>query len=576
MLNWLPRWPAPGRAPRIAAARNPSPAKPRGIRVECLEDRAVPAATLSINDVSLTEGNSGHKDFVFTVTLSEPNAQTITVQYATAEGTALDNSDFQRIPNGNQAPPTLTFLPGETVKTLAVRVKGDINPEPDETFSVNLSNPTNSTIQDGQGLGTILNDDSAPVANADAYSVSEDATLTVGASGVLANDTDAQNDPLTAILVSGPSHGMLTLNANGSFTYTPASDYNGTDTFTYKATDGTFDSAAATVKITVNPRNDAPSLPAGPGQTVLEDAAAQTVSGWATGITAGPADEAGQGLEFVVTTDNPALFAAGPAVAADGTLTFTPAANANGQATVTVVLRDNAGTANGGVDSSPAQTFTISVTPVNDAPVATADAYQTAEDTPVTVSAPGLLANDTDIDGDSLSAVLVSGPTKGTLTLNADGSFTYAPAANYNGTDSFTYKVNDGTATSNKITVDYTGTPVNDAPVAAGGALQTAEDTAASGQVATTDVDNDPLTYSLVADAAHGTLVFNADGTFTYTPAANYNGTDSFTYKANDGTADSNAATVTITVSAVNDAPVAASQALPTAEEATGGGPAAG
>src|SRR5262245_27241484 len=106
-----------------------------------------------------------------------------------------------------------------------------MTPEPDETFFVNLCNAVNATIQDGQGVGTILDDDSPPVANADAYTVNEDTALTVGAPGVLANDTDPQGDPLTAVLVSGPSHGTLTLNADGSFTYTPSADYNGTDTF---------------------------------------------------------------------------------------------------------------------------------------------------------------------------------------------------------------------------------------------------------------------------------------------------------------------------------------------------------
>ena len=98
-------------------------------------------------------------------------------------------------------------------------------------------------------------------------------------------------------------------------------------------------------------------------------------------------------------------------------------------------------------------TVTSTVTPVNDAPVAVADSYSTDEDTALTVAAPGVLANDTDVDGDPLTAVMVSDPAHGTLTLNADGSFVYTPAANYNGADSFTYKANDGTADSNVATV---------------------------------------------------------------------------------------------------------------------------
>src|SRR5262249_31907265 len=111
-------------------------------------------------------------------------------------------------------------------------------------------------------------------------------------------------------------------------------------------------------------------------------------------------------------------------------------------------------------------TVSLSVTAVNDPPVAVSDSYTTAEDTALTVGAPGVLGNDTDADGDPLRAVLVNGPANGTLTLNVDGSFTYTPNANWNGTDSFTYKVNDGTVDSNTVTVTLTVTPVNDAPTA--------------------------------------------------------------------------------------------------------------
>ena len=146
--------------------------------------------------------------------------------------------------------------------------------------------------------------------------------------------------------------------------------------------------------------------------------------------------------------------------------------------------------------------------------------------------------------------------------LNADGSFTYTPAANYHGPDSFTYKANDGTVDSNVATVSITVNPVNDAPVADDDSYSTAEDTAltvpAPGVLGNdTDVENDTLTAVLVTGPSHGAVTLNADGSFSYTPGLNYNGSDSFTYKANDGAADSNVATVSITVDPVNDAPVA-------------------
>src|SRR5262249_49435750 len=162
-------------------------------------------------------------------------------------------------------------------------------------------------------------------------------------SGVLGNDTDPDGDLLHALLVTGPAHGTVTLNPDGTFTYTPSPNFNGIDSFTYKANDGSLDSNVATVTITVNPVNDAPSFSVGPNQRVQAGAGPQTVSGWATGISPGPPDEAGQAVNFVVTTTSPNLFAVQPAIDPSGTLTYTPAANAFGTAIVVVTLHDNGG-----------------------------------------------------------------------------------------------------------------------------------------------------------------------------------------------------------------------------------------
>src|SRR6185436_10572398 len=139
-------------------------------------------------------------------------------------------------------------------------------------------------------------------------------------------------------------------------------------------------SAIQTFTITVTAVNDAPSFTKGADQTVNEDAGAQTVTGWATAISKGPADESGQTVDFIVTNNNNSLFSAQPAVAANGTLTYTSAANANGSATVSVKIHDDGGVANGGVDTSAIQTFTITVTAVNDAPSFTKGADQTVNE----------------------------------------------------------------------------------------------------------------------------------------------------------------------------------------------------
>jgi len=220
----------------------------------------------------------------------------------------------------------------------------------------------------------------APTASEDSYTTNEDTPLTVAAPGVLRNDTDPEaGDTLKAVLVSGPTHAAtdgFTLNEDGSFNYTPASNYNGPDSFTYKARDShDADSAPVTVDITVDPVNDAPSFTAGGNQTVAEDSGAQSVS-WASAISAGPANETGQNVSFVVTNDNEQLFSAQPSIASNGntgTLTYTPAANKNGSATVTVKAKDDGGTPNDPSDDaeSAAQTFTITVSPVNDPPAVT-------------------------------------------------------------------------------------------------------------------------------------------------------------------------------------------------------------
>ena len=378
---------------------------------------------------------------------------------------------------------------------------------------------------------TPVND--APVAVNDAYTTAEDTALTVAAaSGVLGNDSDVDGDPLTAVLVTGPAHGTLSLNANGAFTYTPAANFNGADAFTYRANDGALDSNLATVALTITAVNDAP-VAVNDAYTTAEDTALTVAA--ASGVLGNDSDLDGDPLSAVLVT--------GPAhgtlsLNADGAFTYTPAANFNGADAFTYRAND------GALDSNLA-TVALTITPVNDAPVAVNDAYTTAEDTALTVAAAsGVLGNDSDLDGDPLSAVLVTGPAHGTLSLNADGAFTYTPAANFNGADAFTYRANDGALNSNLATVALTITPVNDAPVAVNDAYTTAEDTAltvaaASGVLGNdSDLDGDPLTAVLVTGPAHGTLSLNADGAFTYTPAANFNGADAFTYRANDGAAE--------------------------------------
>jgi VCBS repeat-containing protein len=212
----------------------------------------------------------------------------------------------------------------------------------------------------------------------------------------------------------------------------------------------------------------------------------------------------------------------------------------------------------------------------NNDPVATADGYSVDEDTLLSVdAASGVLGNDTDVDGDPLTASVVSGPGNGTLTLNGDGSFDYTPGADFNGSDSFTYQVSDGQGGTDTAVASITIAPVNDDPVAEADGYSVDEDTllsvdAASGVLGNdTDVDGDPLTASVVSAPGNGTLTLNGDGSFDYTPGADFNGSDSFTYQVSDGLGGTDTAVASITVAPVNDDPVAVADGYSVDEDTT-------
>ncbi|MES2789344.1 MAG: Ig-like domain-containing protein [Planctomycetota bacterium] len=396
-----------------------------------------------------------------------------------------------------------------------------------------------------------------PVATDVAYATFEDTPLNLLFPNLLANVSDVDGDPLTVFVVSNPSNGTLTLNPNGSFTYSPAANFHGTDTFTYRANDGTADSNLATVTIIVNSVNDAPV--GGPDSYITDEDTPLVIA--APGVLANDTDIENDPL----TADFYTQPAHGTVILnLDGSFTYTPAPNYHGPDSFTYQAFDANAT-------SADVTVSITVNSVNDAPVAVDGTLTTAEDTPLVMAAPGVLGNDSDVDGDSLTALLVTGAAHGTVALNPDGSFTYTPSANYNGPDSFTYQVTDGVLTSGIATVNLTITAVNDAPVAVNDTYTTAEDTpltiAAPGILANdSDVESDPLSVLIVSNPTHGQLIINGDGSFTYTPDANYNGPDSFTYRAFDGTSLGNVATVSINVAAVNDAPLTVADSYTIAE----------
>jgi hypothetical protein len=390
----------------------------------------------------------------------------------------------------------------------------------------------------------------APVAVSDVVTLDEDTFVDVN---VAANDTDEDGDPLTASIVTQPAHGLATLNAGGTIRYQPAPNYNGSDSLTYRIEDGWGGAAVGTVNITVAPVNDRP-VAMDDAYTTLEDT---PLSVAAPGVIVNDSDVDGDTLSAtVLATPSHGTLVLAPS----GAFTYTPAANFNGSDIFSYQVDD-------GHAGSAAAYVRLTIVSVLDTPVAVSDSFTTNEDAVLTVAPPGVLANDTDGDGDALSTILVGPPAHGTLDLAADGSLTYTPGPNYHGEDGFSYRATDGTLSSAPTTVAITVVSVNDAPSAAADTYATDEDTplevtAASGVLANdSDVDGDGLSAQLVTSVSHGTLAVAADGSFSYTPAAGYSGPDGFSYRASDGTLTSAVTSVSIDVAPVDDPPVAMADA---------------
>jgi VCBS repeat-containing protein len=359
---------------------------------------------------------------------------------------------------------------------------------------------------------------------------------------VVANDANTTQTISLALGSCGMPSGASFSPASGNssvtsqFSWTPTAAQVGTRPVCFRAEDNGAPilSADLSVDITVI-ANRAP---------VASDQSASTAEDSPLPLTLGASDPDGDTLAWIITSgpSHGALSGTAP------NLTYTPAAHYWGPDAFSFKVND------GSVDSNVA-TVSITVTAVNDPPQAGAGTNATDEDQAVD----GALSA-TDADGDALTHSVVSNPSKGTVTITnaATGAYTYVPNANENGSDSFTFKANDGTTDSNTATVSITIAPVNDAPVAADGNLSTDEDTSANGTLSATDADGDALTYSVVSDGTKGTVTITnpATGAYTYVPNADENGSDSFTFKVNDGGGDSNEASVSVTILPVNDEPV--------------------
>jgi hypothetical protein len=378
---------------------------------------------------------------------------------------------------------------------------------------------------------TPVND--APQAISASLTTGEDSSTNIVLSG-----SDVDNDPLTYEIVSGPSHGTLTGTAP-NVVYTPALNYNGSDSITFRVFDGAvYGASAATVAITVAAVNDPPQAePANISTT--EDASAN--------ITLTGSDVEGASLTFEVV-DAPSH---GALTGTSPNLVYTPAANYDGNDSFTFRAFD------GQVYGAAAQ-VTITITPVNDAPQATANSITTEEDTSGNVTLSG-----TDVEGSALTFEVVTGPGHGTLTGTLP-NLVYTPNANYNGSDAFAFRAFDGQAYSAAAQVTITVNAVNDAPVATPQSISTPYNTSVAITLAGSDVEGSSLSYTVLTQPASGSLTGTAPN-LTFTPAIGSSGSVNFSFRVNDGALNSASASVSITVQAATAVPTAPSGLTATA-----------
>ncbi len=521
----------------------------------------------AVNDVSVT--NEDTPVIVPVLTNDSfggdgPNTGTISVFTNPSNGTAVVNN------NGTPTDPTDDFI--------------TYTPNP------NYNGPDQFTYQICDANGdcdvavvslTINPVNDPPLANHDNATTPEDTPVTIP---VLNNDTDPDNnlDPTTVTVTDAPDHGTATVNPNGSITYTPDPNYNGPDTLVYQVCDTGLPvyCDTALVVLNVTPAND-PPMANDDYATTPEDTPVTF------NITSNDIDT--DGAINPATVDlNPALPGQQTAytVPGQGTftvnlgtgdVTFTPVANFNGAVTpVAYNVCDN-GT------PLPAQCdqaiIYVTVTPVNDPPVAVDDNATTPEDTPVTVC---VLNNDTDVDGplSGSGVMIIETPDHGTATLNTTtGCITYTPDLNYNGPDTLRYKICDSDGLCDTAYVFIEVGPVNDLPDAVNDLVLTNEDTPVIIPVLSNDTfggdgpNAGPI--AVFTNPLHGTVVVNTNGTptdptddnITYTPVSNYNGPDQFTYQICDSNGDCDVAVVTLVINPVNDPPVAVDDPVTTPED---------
>ncbi|MCS0296990.1 tandem-95 repeat protein [Vibrio alginolyticus] len=449
----------------------------------------------------------------------------------TVEGVSYDGGDGILTDNGNG---TYTFAPNENFN-------GDVN------FSFDVSDGTDTVSANVDVSVTPVND--PPVAGSTSYTVHEDNSITISDAQLLANSSDLEGDvSIDSVSYSG-SDGVLQINGDGTYTFSPNENFNGEVTLDVVVADEEGATDATTAGITVLEVNDPPV--AGPTSYTIDEDSVLTFS--ESQVLLNASDVEGD-VELVgISYDGPdGIFT----VNDDGTCSFAPNENFNGQVQLDVTIRDEDGAE---VDT----VINVNVLPINDAPVSGDLAYSVDEDGAITLSQEQLLSQASDIEGDGLTASDLTVDGNATVTANDDGSFTITPDADFNGDIDIQFNITDGTDTI-QATADLTVNPVNDLPVPQDQQFSVEEDgslqfTDADLLAGATDIDGDNLTVDGISyTGSDGVLTDHGDGTYTFAPNENFNGDVSFSFGVSDGT-ETVPANVDVSVTPVNDPPVAGS-----------------
>jgi large repetitive protein len=536
---------------------------------------------------SPTPGFHGVDMFTYTVTDANGDVSTTTVTItvtnvddppvaaddakSTAEDTPVNinvltnDSDL----DGNLDAASVRIVGAPTNGSVVVNLDGTVKymPNPDyfglDTFTYEICDSTVPPLCDTATVRITVTSVNDPVKPSDdAAATPEDTPIKIA---VLDNDSDAEGLNRASLTIDvPPSHGGVVVNADGTITYTPAPNYNGTDTFTYQICDNSTPAScrSAVVVITIAPVEDAP---------VAVNDSAITPEDTAIALNLPANDEPGdRPLDPTSVSITSAPTNGRVVVDAAGKATYTPNPNFHGTDTFRYQICDS-----GSPVLCAMALATVTVTPVNDLVVAADDRAITNEDVPIIV---GVLGNDADpdfnIDPATISVTVL--PSHGTVTGNPDGTIKYTPSLNFDGTDTFTYQICDtgSPVYCDTAVVAITVKAVNDPPAAGNDLKTTPEDTPVVVNLVSNDADVEgPLnlaSLNAIAGPFHGSVVVHADGTTTYSPDPNFSGTDTFTYQICDTGSPlpslCTTAMVTITVTPVNDPPVAQPETVGTPE----------